>query len=434
MNVSILTLFPKLYEAFWDTSLLSKAKEKGLLSADIKNFLDFCAPKQRVDSPSFGPGAGMLIKPDVVEQAISEQEAKHGKSLKIFFSPAGKKLTPLFLKDLAKRAQEQKHILLACARYEGMDARVEEQYADEIISIGDFVTMGGDVPAILFLEGLLRYIPGVVGKEESVEQDSFSGAFVDYPEYTHPVDWHGNLVPEIIRSGNHGAIEAWRREAAAKRTVVGHFDWLRSYPNLNKSDIDLTKKFMPNHYVTVLHSEVLLKSGIVGNTSITSLDIHDIARSCATYGIKRYYMASKLEDQKKIVRVLLDFWETGYGAEYNAHRHEAVKAIELKNTLADVVDAIREREGKEPILVATSAKDFGPEKTITYKDHQKVWSLDRPVLFVFGTGHGLSPEVMNRCDFFLGPVLGFSDFNHLSVRSAVAIILDRWMGINKASS
>lgn len=434
MNISILTMFPKLYGPFWETSLLAKAEEKSILSHDVKGFLEFCKPKERVDAPSFGHGAGMLLKPEIVAKAIDEQEAKHGKALKIFFSPAGKKPTPLFLQNLANKAKEYGHLLLACARYEGMDARVEEEYADEVISIGDFVTMGGDLPAMVFLEGLLRFIPDVVGKQESVEQDSFSGAFVDYPEYTHPVDWRGKLVPDVVRSGNHAELQAWRKAEAAKRTVVSHFDWVRSYPKLTKQDIDLARKYIPNHYVTVLHSEVLLKGGLVGNTSVTSLDIHDIARSCATYGIKNYFLASRLEDQKKIVRTLLDFWETGYGADYNVHRHEAVRHIELKNDLQEVVEAIKEKEGKEPILVATSAKDFGPIKSITYNDQAKVWSQDRPVLLVFGTGHGLSPEVMDRCDYFLGPVLGFSEFNHLSVRSAVAIILDRWLGINKAQS
>ena len=426
-------MFPKLFEPFWDTSLLAKAKEKSILSSDVKSFLDFCGPKKRVDAPSFGTGAGMLIKPEIVETAIEAQEAKYGKAYKIFFSPAGKKATPTLLKSIAKKAQDSGHLLLACARYEGMDARVEEEYADEVVSIGDFVTMGGDVPAMLFLEGLLRFIPGVVGKEESVEQDSFSGAFVDYPEFTHPVEWKGAVVPEIVRSGNHGEVAKWRKGQAAKRTVFGHFDWLRSYPDLTKEDIALAREHMPNHYVTVLHSDVLLKHGLIGNTSVTSLDIHDIARSCATYGIKNYFLASKLEDQKKIVRTFLDFWEKGYGAEYNVHRHEAVKSIVLLNSLNEAIAAIKEKEGKEPIVVATSAKDFGPGKSITYGDQAKVWAGDRPVLIVFGTGHGLSPETMDRCDYFLGPIVGFSDFNHLSVRSAVAVVLDRWIGINKAS-
>lgn len=433
MNISILTMFPGLYKPFWDTSLLAKAKEKSILYPDIKSFMDFAEPKKRVDAPSFGHGAGMLIKPEIVESAVDTQEAKYGKAYKVFFSPAGKKATPSLLKSIAEKAQGKGHLMLACARYEGMDARVEEEYADEVVSIGDFVTMGGDVPAMLFLEGLLRFVPGVVGKEESVEQDSFSGPFVDYPEFTHPVEWKGKTVPEVVRSGNHGEVEKWRKNEAAKRTVVGHFDWLRSYPDLTKEDISLTRHYMPNHYVTVLHSDVLLRGGLVGNTSVTSLDIHDIARSCATYGIKNYFLASKLEDQKKIVNTLLDFWKKGFGAEYNVHRHEAVKSIELKNSLEEAVQSIKEKEGKEPILVATSAKDFGPEKSITYFDQAKVWSQDRPVLLVFGTGHGLSPAVMDRCDYFLGPVVGFSDFNHLSVRSAVAVILDRWMGINKAS-
>jgi len=109
--------------------------------------------------------------------------------------------------------------MLIASRYEGLDARVESYYADEVVSVGNFVVMGGDIPAMLLIEGLLRFIPGIVGKEESVQLDSFSGAFVDYPEYTRPIVWKDMTVPEIIRSGNHAAIESWRQEQAAQITV-----------------------------------------------------------------------------------------------------------------------------------------------------------------------------------------------------------------------
>lgn len=429
MNISILTLFPQLYTEFLQTSLIGRAKDKGLIKPDLKNLFDFCVPKERIDSPTFGHGAGMLIRPDVIEKGIEEQEQKFGSAFKIFFSPQGKKLTQPLLKDLIKKISDKNHLMLIASRYEGIDARVEEYYADEIISLGDFVIMGGDLPAMVFLEGLLRLVPGIVGKQESVEEESFSGPFLDYPEYTAPVVWKGMDVPEIIRSGNHALIQEWRTKKAAEKTVLSRFDWLRSF-ELDEKQKNLTKEFIPNHYAVLMHGDVLLKGNLVGTTSVTSLDIHDIARSSLTYNLKNYFIVTPLEDQQKVVKTLTDFWQTGVGVDYNIHRHQSIERVRLQSNLDEVVDFITKQEGKAPLLIATSAKSFDHLNKITYHDQTRVWAEDRPVLFIFGTGHGLAPHILERCDFLLEPIYSFSDFNHLSVRSAVAVILDRWLGLN----
>lgn len=429
MKISILTVFPELYQPFIQTSLIGRAEQKGIVSSDIINFFDFSEPKERIDAPSFGPGAGMLIKPEIVQKAIESQESKHGKAFKVFFSPQGKKLTQKVVKDLYNKISD-KHLLLVASRYEGMDSRVEQYYADEVISVGDFVLMGGDIPAMCFIEALLRLVPGVVGKVESVEKESFSGAFLDYPEFTAPVVWNGMQVPEIIRSGNHALIDKWRHQQAIINTIKQHFEWLRSCP-LTKTEIKQVKELLPPHYVALMHGDVLLKDNQVGTTSVTSIDIHDIARSCATYDIKNYFVYTPLEDQQKIVKTLLDFWQVGYGLQYNSHRALAVSTIKLSGHLDAVIDEIIKKENKVPLLIATSAKkeEQYKEKYITYYDHSKVWRLDRPVLLLFGTGHGIAKHILDKCDFILDPVYGFSEFNHLSVRSAAAIVLDRWLGI-----
>ena len=371
----------------------------------------------------------MLIRPDIIEKAIETQEKNIGSAFKIFFSPQGEKLNQKTLKALAQKIIDKKHLLLVAPRYEGMDARVEQYYADAVISVGDFVLMGGDLPAMEFIEAFLRLIPGIVGKQESVEKESFSGPFLDYPEYTSPVIWKNMEVPEIIRSGNHRLIEKWRENQAVNKTVKNHFDWLRSN-ELTKEQKEITKKNIPNHYAVLMHSNVNIKGDKIGTTSVTSLDIHDIARSAVTYGIKNYFLVTPLIDQQKIVTTLLDFWKTGHGAEYNPHRHEAVSKIRLCDNLEQTIEEIKKNEGKNPILIATSAKVSDKEKRITYFDQSKVWQHDRPVLIIFGTGHGLSNEILNKCDYILEPIYGFSDFNHLSVRSAAAVIFDRWLGIN----
>jgi len=430
MNISILTVFDQLYEPFVHTSLVGRAQEKGIVHIDVQSFFSYVQPKERIDAPTFGPGAGMLIRPDVVQKAIEDKESRYGKAFKIFFSPRGEKLDQRVFETIAARAQEYGHLMLVPARYEGMDARVEEEYADMIVSVGDFVLMGGDVPAMMLIEGILRLIPHVVGKTESVSRESFSGPFVDFPSYTEPLEWKGKRVPDVIRSGNHGAIEKWRNEHAAQTTVREHFSWLRSQ-ELTHDDKQLVQQYIPHHYVALMHSDVLIgEERKLGVTSVTSIDIHDIARSSKTYGVVDFFIVTPLIDQQKIVQKMLDFWKKGIGFEYNRCRYNAIQLVQLVDSLDEVIKKIEEKEGKKPLVVATSAQLTDAQEVISFYDQKKVWKADRPVLMLFGTGQGLSQAVIERCDYVLLPINGFPDFNHLSVRSAAAIILDRWLGIN----
>lgn len=434
MNISIATVFKELYHPFLSTSLLKRAQEKKLVSFDVINFFECVSPKERIDARSFGPGAGMLIKPDVVETAINRLEKKHGKAFKIFFSPQGKKLTQPILKEIAAKAKQKGHLMLLPARYEGMDARVEERYADEIVSVGDFVLMGGDIPAMMLMEGLLRYVPGVVGKQESVEMDSFSGPFVDYPEFTEPVEWHGVSVPEIVRSGNHQAIADWRSEQAAQKTVLHHFEWLRG-SHLSKEQKKLARDFIPPHFVALMHDQVLVgRDKEPGTTSVMSIDVHDIARSSSTYGVQQFSVVTPLKDQQEVVDHLLSFWQKGEGVTYNQNRHEAMSKVKVKASLDEVIQEITEKEGLPPVIVTTSAQKSDKAQLISYRDQEAVWQEKRPVLLLFGTGSGLSDELLSRADFQLMPIHGFTEFNHLSVRSAVAAILDRWLGVNERTA
>ena len=428
----MLTVFSELYKPFVSTSIIKRAQDNGLVSIDIDEFFSFVEPKERIDAPTFGHGPGMIIKPVVIQKAIESKEQQVGKAFKIFFSPQGTKLDQTVVASIAQKAQEAGHLMLVAGRYEGMDARVEQEYADMTISVGDFVLMGGDIAALAVLESVLRFVPGVVGKSESVADESFSGAFVEYPHYTEPVVWKGHEVPEVIRSGNHAAMKKWRMNEAARKTVCHHFDWLRSR-NLADDELHLAQKYIPHHYTALMHTDVLISDDKKqGTTSVTSLDIHDIARSSKTYGVKGYFIVTPLLDQQKIVRRLLDFWMSD-GIEYNMSRHEAVKQVAVAGSLDEVVATIEAIEGKKPLVIATSAREVAHPQIISFYDQEKVWALERPVLFIFGTGRGLTQERLETADFLLKPVKAFSEYNHLSVRSAVAIILDRWLGINEVS-
>ncbi len=429
MKFSIATVFPQLYENFLDTSLLKRAQDKAAVSFDVVGFSSFCAPKERLDGPVAGHGSGMAIRPEVVQKIVENQENKHGKSFKIFVTPQGKKLDQRLVYELAQIFAKQEHVMFFAGRYEGIDERAQSYYADLEISIGDYVLMGGDLPVMVLLESVMRYMPGVVGKTESVTSDSFTGTFVDYPTYTVPPrEWNGLAIPEIILSGNHAAMDKYREEVAIQKSVIHHFEWVRSHCKTNK-DRKKVYKVLPAHYVVLMHDEVFLTEDKIGTSSVTSLDIHDIARSSMTYGIKEYFLVTSLVDQQRIVAKFLQFWHEG-GVEYNRNRSEAIKLVSVQSSLDEVIAAIECKEGKRPLVIATSAVNNGHNSVITYKDQERVWQEDRPILFIFGTAKGLSHKLIARCDYLLLPIEGFTEFNHLSVRSAVAIILDRWLGVN----
>ena len=426
-TISILTVFPDLYETFLKTSLLKRAQET--MSFSVAGFFSFCDPKERIDGSTAGHGVGMAIRPEVLERAIETHEKKHGKAFKIFVTPQGEKLNARNVKKIAQVIQSQEHIMFVAGRYEGIDQRVHDEYADLEISIGDYILMGGDLPVMVLLEASLRHVEGIVGQKESVDQDSFSGSFFDYPTYTVPPRvWKGREIPEVLLSGNHKAMNVWRREIAAENTIKKNFLWIRQHCKDIKDKV-LVEQKLPSHYVVLMHDQVVVQQGTIGTSSVTSLDIHDIARSSKTYGIKNYFVVTPLVDQQKIVSKILEFWNTS-GIEYNKQRHSAVKEVELKENLQSVIAAITAKEGKAPILIATSAQMGDQARRITYYDQNIVWAYDRPVLFIFGTAKGLSDDLIKECDYLLLPIEGFSTFNHLSVRSAVAIILDRWLGCN----
>ncbi|HTM06541.1 MAG TPA: tRNA (guanosine(37)-N1)-methyltransferase TrmD [Patescibacteria group bacterium] len=433
MKVSLVTVVPDLYKPFLSLSLLGKAVEKGVCSFTIKSFMDYVKPKERIDTPTCGPTAGMVIRPEVVQRAVESAETTYGPAFKIFFSPHGRLLNQQRLQKIYARMQleDVAHILLIVGRYEGMDARVEEVYADELLSVGNFVLMGGDLPAMMFLEAFARLIPGVVGRQESVEQDSFSGPLLDYPEYSLPVEWKGLRVPDIVKSGNHGAITTWRYEKAIVRTVFNHFDWLRLF-ELKASQKQKIIQTIPPHYVALMHTDVLIgKEQLPGNTSVTSIDVHDIARSSCTYGVQQFFVVTPLKDQQAIVGQFLYFWQEGRGITYNENRHQALELVKVVSLLDDAIQIIRDKHHKDPLIMVTSAKTMDVTKIISYHDQTEVWKKERPVLLVFGTGQGLSPSLIEKADYGLIPIEGFTEYKHLSVRSAAAIILDRWLGVQK---
>ncbi|HWI54692.1 MAG TPA: RNA methyltransferase [Desulfobacteria bacterium] len=182
----------------------------------------------------------------------------------------------------------------------------------------------------------------------------------------------------------------------------------------------------PNVYIGLLHYPVYNKNMEIIATSVTNLDIHDIARTACTYNIRRYYIIHPLETQRVLVQDVLDYWQIGYGAEYNQDRKTAFERVALISSLEDTIEQIRIETGKLPITVTTDARVY--PNTVSYRRMRNQMLDGQPYLILFGTGWGIEKETMQKTDYILEPVYGPWDYNHLSVRSAVAIILDRLLG------
>lgn len=227
MKFTLLTLFPELLRPWTQEALLGKAAEKGLLEFELLNLRQFSGNRHRkVDDSPYGGGAGMVIRVDVVAGALEFLRARGDSPDEIvLLTPAGERFT----QGLAEEFSSKNHLVLLCGRYEGFDSRVEALVTREL-SIGDFVMMGGEAAAACVLEAVGRLIDGTIGDAESHRQDSFSSGLLDYPEYTRPLEFGGQTVPEIVRGGHHAEIVRWRRDKALERTLERRPDLLESAP------------------------------------------------------------------------------------------------------------------------------------------------------------------------------------------------------------
>lgn len=208
------TIFPGIFEAPLRESLLGRAIGEGLLDIRVHDLREWSEDRHRmVDDTGYGGGPGMVMKPEPFFAAVESLDPDRGRAL--LLSPAGRRLDQAFVRELAG----EEHLALLCGRYEGVDERVVEGLPAEEVSIGDYVLAGGEVPALVVIEAVTRLVPGVIGKEESHERDSFAEPrLLDHPQYTRPAEFRGMAVPEVLLSGDHGAIDRWRREAAREKT------------------------------------------------------------------------------------------------------------------------------------------------------------------------------------------------------------------------
>lgn len=228
MRIDVLTLFPNVFYPFISESIIKRARQKKLVEINIYNIRDFSLNKhKKVDDRPFGGGPGMILSPEPIFRAVEHiKEKKFSQESKreiILLSPKGERLT----QKLALSLSKLKHLILICGHYEGVDERVKIYLVDREISIGDYILTGGEIPAMVVIDCVVRLIPGVLGKKESLFSESFKEKLLEYPQYTRPANFRGMKVPEVLLSGNHKKIMAWRKKQALKITRERRPDLLK---------------------------------------------------------------------------------------------------------------------------------------------------------------------------------------------------------------
>lgn len=215
MKIQVISLFPEMFPAVLETSMLFKAKDKGLVSYGYINLRDYgLGPRKTVDDTPYGGGDGMLLKPEPLVAAIEDAKKQSPNAQVVLLTPRGERFAQAKAQSLATAEQD---LVFVCARYEGYDERVTD-YVDQQISIGDYVLTGGELPAMVVIDAVVRLIPGVLGGENSAEIESFSdGKTLEFPQYTRPKEFRGKKVPPVLLSGNHAEIEKWRQAESDKQ-------------------------------------------------------------------------------------------------------------------------------------------------------------------------------------------------------------------------
>lgn len=224
MNIHILSLFPEMFTGVFNSSILKKAQEKNEATINVVNFRDYSGNKHhQVDDYPYGGGAGMVLKPEPIFNAIEALPPSKGPSRRIILlCPQGERFTQKKAEELSR----EEELVFICGHYEGYDERIREHLVTDEISIGDFVLTGGELAAMTVVDSVVRLLPNVLGNAESHEKDSFSTGLLEHPHYTRPVEFRGHTVPDVLMSGNHAAIEKWRKEESLKRTFMRRPDLL----------------------------------------------------------------------------------------------------------------------------------------------------------------------------------------------------------------
>lgn len=238
IRFDILSIFPEMFNSPFESSILKKARDKGIIEINILNIRDFTEDKHRMtDDAPYGGGGGMVMKVEPIDRAITGVPRKGTRVLTILMTPQGEK----FNQAVAEVLSHYEQIIIICGHYEGVDERVRQHLVDREISIGDYVLTGGELSAMVVIDAVSRLIPGVLGNSESATVDSFSSGLLEYPHFTRPAEYRGWKVPEILLSGHHREIDAWRRKESLRRTRARRPDLLKT-AQVSGTDLEILRK------------------------------------------------------------------------------------------------------------------------------------------------------------------------------------------------
>jgi tRNA (guanine37-N1)-methyltransferase len=442
MRFEVITIFPELFDSFLAKGLVAKAHGNGVIEVVRTNPRDFAANKHKsVDDAPYGGGSGMVMLPGPILEALESREGER-RLHRILLTPQGQPFT----QATARRLSALPAIALVCGRYEGVDERVRDA-VDEQISLGDFVMTGGEVAALAVIEATARLLPGVLGNLDSTRDESHADGLLEYPQYTRPPEFRGQHVPEILLSGDHAAVARWRRKETLRRTQRERPDLFAQHKP-DKLDSALLRELasegapapsavvpVPHDpekkapiYIGLVHHPIKDREGGIVSTAVTNLDVHDLARSSRSYGLAGYFVITPIAAQRELVGKILEHWVEGSGKKRIPERAVALSLVQTIESVESACQAIEQRHGTPPVVVVTAAK-LPHESTPKSPDAVRAQMRDsaRPWLILFGTGHGLAPQVLERADLSLPPIRP-GTYNHLSVRAACAITLDRLFG------
>jgi len=429
MKFTVVTILPELIEPALTAGVVGRAKEAGTITVSTVNPRDFTHDRHRtVDDTPYGGGQGMVMKPEPLLAAIDAAIATHGPGRRIFMSPSGAPLTQAKVRELSAHP----HLVLVCGRYEGIDERVVELAIDEEISIGDYVLSGGELGALVVIDAVSRLVPGVLGASASAVDESFSHGTLEYPQYTRPPTIHDKAVPPILMSGNHGAIDKWRRAQAIERTRARRPDLLGAAPPVAPAPPrDAVLALAARTHLALVHHPVVDRNAKIVTTAVTNFDIHDLARSSMTYGLAGYHIVTPVTSQRDKAEHIATLWIQDDAGEHRARALELVRTAPSIEEVISTLSARASESATELLVVVTSARAESfpgvPRRTpaeLVREASEKVASL----LIILGTGWGLADAMIPSVSRVLTPIEGASSWNHLSVRSAGAILLDRLFG------
>jgi tRNA (guanine37-N1)-methyltransferase len=422
VKFTVITILPELVEPALVAGVVGRAREAGTITVDTINPRDFTHDKHRtVDDTPYGGGPGMVMKPEPLLAAIDKAGAGH----RIYLSPAGKPLTQARVRELAALP----HLVLVCGRYEGIDERVIETAIDEELSIGDYVLSGGELGALVVIDAVARYVPGVLGESTSVDDESHSAGLLEYPQYTRPLKLGEREVPAILTSGNHAAIAAWRRKQAIARTARRRPDLFARFTPTPADRKQLADQDVAARtHLALVHHPCLDRNDQVVTTAVTNFDIHDLARSSLTFGLAGYHLVTPITSQREKAAHIAQLWIDDSAGE---HRAMALRLVHVASSVDEVIAELTARHGTAPVVVGTSARAGAFPAAIRRTPTELVAEAREnpaPLLILLGTGWGLAESLIPSVSRLLTPIEGASTWNHLSVRSAGAILLDRLFG------